>query len=423
MRYGTLLRAFVLSSAAQFVAAGGISSDDTSMPNISTTSSILSLDPITLGVNLSSFPFASRDAELEYSELASTVTITRPLSSLIPSSFGTVFTPARTVDAFPISTADYDHHDLKQRDEDENRDDFLPSSPLPSLPGYGAELTEYLQSITEGLTKENKWLDHKQANTFGTWFPFSKSKTAAGVTGLYGCTSVMIVSKKGVHAAHIYEDPVFVTQTKFGTMRPTAEDYFRKASFDALVNGDPESKSSKPIKDLIGTDTDPGPLHHTLNPKIFLISPFKNGGIGPLMYAKRIQWLSDQLHAYIYPSGTSSGKDKDNKPTALPYKVASKKIAEMPNAIPGKAIMESTPIHRYDLAGDQLNAIGRWRLWVNGKEAANWEYVNEDLLCPVQCGGGDGGAKDVEMEDAANDNGKASRGIFARAAMDTAIYV
>ncbi|KAL4792000.1 hypothetical protein BDV19DRAFT_392631 [Aspergillus venezuelensis] len=379
MRCLALLYAFVLSSAAQIAAAEGTASDGTLLQEVRTSSSRLSFDPVDIGVDPSSFKLDSRDDYLN------TVTTT-DITSLVPSSFGTVYTPppARTVDALPIPTASYQHNDLKQRDEDgdPSNPDPLPSSPLPSLPDYGSELTEYLQSITEGLTRENKWLDYKQADTFGTWFPFTDHKTAAGVTGLYGCTAVMIVSREGVYAAHVYEDPVFITQGKFGNMRPKMESVFRKASFNALINGD---SGSKPIKDLVGTDSDPGPLHHTLTPRIFLISPFKSSGIGPLLYAKRIQWLSDQLHAYIYPPGT-----KDNKPTAHAYKIASQKIAETPSAIPGKAIMKSTLIHRYEMKGDQLIAFGRWRLWVNGKEAADWEYVNEDVICPVQCGGGGG---------------------------------
>ncbi|KAL4962252.1 uncharacterized protein BDV14DRAFT_202914 [Aspergillus stella-maris] len=399
MRYLALLYAFVSTSAGQVAAAASTISDGTLPQRIRTSSSRLSLDPVDIGVDPSSFKLDNHD---DYLNTVSTINTTRFLNSLVPSSFGTVYTPppARTVDALPIPTASYQHNDLKQRDEDEDPSDkdSLPSSPLPSLPDYGSELTEYLQSITEGLTKKNKWLDHKQADTFGTWFPFTDHKTAAGVTGLYGCTAVMIISREGVYAAHIYEDPVFITQGKFGNMIPTTESVFRKASFDALVNGDEDSASSasssksKPIKDLIGTDAAPGPLHHSLS------------GIGPLMYAKRIQWLSDQLHACIYPPGT-----KDNKPTAHAYKIASQKIAETPNAIPGKAIMESTPIHRYEVRGenDQLTAFGCWRLWVNGKEAADWEYVNEDVLCPVQCGVGEeeeGEQEDVEMVDVPEDD-------------------
>ena len=79
--------------------------------------------------------------------------------------------------------------------------------------------------------------------------------------------------------------------------------------------------------------------------------------------------------------------------------------------------MESTPIHRYEVRGDgdQITAFGRWRLWVNGKEAADWEYVNEDVLCPVQCDGGGGGEQDVEMVDVPDDgNGheKVARGFI-----------
>jgi hypothetical protein len=224
-------------------------------------------------------------------------------------------------------------------------DNENPSNPLPSLPAYGSELTEHLNSLAGRLTTEGKWLSHKNGDTTGKWYTFSNAKTAAGVTGLFGCTSIVIVSKHGVYLSHIYEDPVFVEKTKLGFLRPTTDKVFQEASFNALVNGDPESGELEPLNTLIGTTENPGPLHYTLQPKIFAVTPFKHGGIGPLMYAKRIERLSDQLHSYIYPAGS---EQYDQQPELIPYKIAPQYLAVNPESLSGKIIMKATQLDHYE---------------------------------------------------------------------------
>ncbi|KAJ0415706.1 hypothetical protein BJY00DRAFT_317525 [Aspergillus carlsbadensis] len=256
-------------------------------------------------------------------------------------------------------------------------------NPLPSLPALRSELTGYLNNLGGRLTAEGKWLGHKNGDTTGKWYIFANEKTAAGVTGVFGCTSIVIVSKHGVYLSHIYEDPVFVQKTKLGFLRPTTDKVFQEASFDTLVNGDPESGELEPLSILIGTTENPGPLHYTLQPKIFAITPFKHGGIGPLMYAKRIEWLSNQLHNYLYPAGS---EQHDQKPELIPYKIAPQYLAENPESLSGKIIVEATQLDHYEQSGDQLSAIGRCRLWVNGKEGVTWEFLSQGSVNAVGYG-------------------------------------
>ncbi|KAL3451666.1 hypothetical protein BJX65DRAFT_304255 [Aspergillus insuetus] len=275
--------------------------------------------------------------------------------------------PTVTVGGLPSTTRRPDHtvppkvtRRVYIKHDDEN-----PSNPLSSLSAYGSELTEHLNSLAGRLTTEGKWLSHKNGDTTGKWYTFTNEKTAAGVTGLFGCTSIVIVSKHGVYLSHIYKDPVSVEKTKLGFLRPTTDKAFQEASFNALVNGDPEYGELEPLSTLIGTTENPGPLHYTLQPKIFAVTPFKHGGIGPLMYAKRIEWLSDQLHSYIYPAGS---EQYDQQPELIPYKIPPQYLAESPESLSGNIIMEATQLDHYEQSGNQLSAIGRCRLWVNGKE-------------------------------------------------------
>ncbi|KAL4786908.1 hypothetical protein BJX76DRAFT_320068 [Aspergillus varians] len=272
--------------------------------------------------------------------------------------------PTNTVSAAPTAS---DASALRREYNLDEHKNELPTDSLALLPAYGAQLTKFLTDIARQLTKTRRWLAHKKGETTGKWYGFVNERTAAGVTGLFGCTSVMIVSNKGVYASHIYENPVFLNQHKEGKTVPSAEDYFRKATFDALVNGNSASGMLEPIKDLVGTAEKPGPLHHVFKPKIFLITPFKHGASGPFTYATRVKWLSDQLFGYLYPDGLGE------KPSTLGYKVPAQYIAESASSPPGKAILEATQIDRYDKVGQELRPVGRWRLWVNGKETVTWE--------------------------------------------------
>jgi hypothetical protein len=114
--------------------------------------------------------------------------------------------PTVTVGDLPSATRRPDHtvpprvtrRVYIKHDNDEN-----PSNSLPSLSAQGSELTEHLKDLAGRLTIEGKWLSHKNGDTTGKWYPFANEKTAAGVTGLFGCTSIVIVSKHGVYLAYL----------------------------------------------------------------------------------------------------------------------------------------------------------------------------------------------------------------------------
>lgn len=62
----------------------------------------------------------------------------------------------------------------------------------------------------------------------GQWFDFPTYGLGfAGVNGIYGCTSVIIVSEKGVYASHIWENSVFIDSD----WKATDDDSFKKNAF------------------------------------------------------------------------------------------------------------------------------------------------------------------------------------------------
>ncbi|KAL4867742.1 hypothetical protein BDV12DRAFT_197893 [Aspergillus spectabilis] len=308
-------------------------------------------------------------SEIESSDTSSTPPPTKTVSTLLNR---TVHSNIRRMDV-----------DLTKRDDDP--DDPLPSDPLFSLVPGKMPTLKWMHAMGKKLEEENKWLNHHKDDSVGQFFSFTQAKSAAGVKGLYGCTSVIIVSTKGVYLSHIFEDPVFIQRNdEDGEDSPTSDEFFEHASIDALVHGG--YPSVQPIDDLVGTLENPGPLHYSHQPKIFVVSPFKRGREGPLIYPDRAQWLADEIHVYLYPPESISTNTQP--PSVIGYKISKKHFAEMPESVEGKAIVEFVPIDHYEKTegSGELRAIARWRLFANAREVAGWEFSidPEDApSCPV----------------------------------------
>lgn len=137
-----------------------------------------------------------------------------------------------------------------------------------------------------------------------------------------------------------------------------------------------ESQQLDPIKNLIGTDANPGPLHYTLSPEIFIMSPYARGTSGPLRYTKRIDWLADQLHSRLYPAPQADSYGQE--PVLVGYEVTAMEVAANPSSPPGKIISEASLLNHWVQEGDKMVASGRWRMWVGGKETGNLEFLVRD---------------------------------------------
>lgn len=247
-----------------------------------------------------------------------------------------------------------------------------PTSPLLDYPKMSKELDDYMVGVLIKLNTQRKWYIHASNEVSGKWYGFQDFKTAAGMARLHGCTAVFIVSKQGVYVSHIYEMPMFVREPSPGQFVSAPDEFFRKNTFEALVHGE-QSEFLQPMEGLVGTKEQPGPLHFTNQPKIFIVTPSANleDRNGPIMYPEKVAMLSDLLHGYLYPSGS---EQYSQEPMTLPYKIPTQVMSEDPRNTDGKATMEASKLVRYDRVGDELIPVGRWRLWVNRIEAATWEF-------------------------------------------------
>ncbi|OJJ06744.1 hypothetical protein ASPVEDRAFT_875953 [Aspergillus versicolor CBS 583.65] len=264
------------------------------------------------------------------------------------------------------------------------------TKPLPSIPA--GDINQYLSFMGGQLNAKRLWLNHQAGHATGKWYPFEQTRMVSGVKGLWGCTSVVIVSRKGYYLSHMYEGPVFIERdekTKKIVLSPEA--FFERWTINALMNGDSESKQLDPIKDLIGTDENPGPLHYTLSPEIFIMSPYARGTSGPLRYIKRIDWLADQIHSHLYPQPKADVYGQE--PVLVGYEVTSLEVAGNPTAPPGKIIAEASLLDHWVQEGDKMVASGRWRMWVGGKETGNMEFLVRDPHPDTAMGGTDARVK------------------------------
>ncbi len=203
--------------------------------------------------------------------------------------------------------------------------------------------------------------------------------SAAGVNGLYGCTSVLISSEKGVYISHIWEDPVFIT----GDSVPTDDNTFTTKGFNALRDGTATAQS---ISALVGTDQAPGPLNAIYSPEVFVITPRTDeldrnqyGITTALRYETRAQQLAQKI-AQIVPGSGGTGY-------TLGYTRTSAQLSTEYPGTAGRAILEVDPFQYWvttpNAPADSPGVhVGRWRLWVEGQLITYNDFWHPDTTPP-----------------------------------------
>ncbi|KAF2228926.1 hypothetical protein EV356DRAFT_418626, partial [Viridothelium virens] len=183
---------------------------------------------------------------------------------------------------------------------------------------------------------------------------------AAGVNGIYGCTSVIVSSEKGVFISHIWEVPMFIDKD----WNPTSDTQFGNV-FPALRDGTANCQS---LTGLVGTDDNPGPLNAIYAPKVYVLTPFatqwdkdEKGITTNLRYQDRANSLLNQV-AGIIPG-------ENSKQEVLGYTRTDKQSSTAQPGTAGRAILEVDPFQYWlTSANTPANSpglqVGRWRLWV-----------------------------------------------------------
>ncbi|CAF3535155.1 unnamed protein product [Fusarium graminearum] len=212
------------------------------------------------------------------------------------------------------------------------------------------------------------WVD-QTGDTAGHWFgapPFA-GKGSAGVNGIYGCTSVIIVSDLGVYLSHIWENPVFIGSD----WTPTPDDVFQTTTFNAFRDGNMNTES---VSVLVGTDETPGVLHSMFHPRVFVVTPFTShfersiGVTTTYSYEDRANQLATQI------SGIVPGSDS----TVLGYTRTSQAESTEQYGSYGRAIVEFDMFDEIVFSSaEDVNGqfMGRWRLWVEDQLVTSHKFM------------------------------------------------
>ena len=261
---------------------------------------------------------------------------------------------------------------------------------LNNSTGYDGTLVDHprfkraLEDIPASLgaryeaTMDCYWLQYGKADVTAKFSKFpTNSRATAGINGLCGCTSVIIVSAYGLYMSHIYEYPVFLADVSGEEFLETNDLFFTNNAFHALRDG---TKGATSLTSLIGTDEDPGPLNALYHPEIFILTPLTDeiergtqGVSTTLKYQDRVEQLAAQL-ATIFPD--------TSYPVILGYTRTDYLKTIIPGGIFGRAIVEYDPFQYWLASEDEPGSppllVGRWRLWLDGQPVAHKDFVNPE---------------------------------------------
>lgn len=184
--------------------------------------------------------------------------------------------------------------------------------------------------------------------------PLLKVGLDAGVQGLYGCTSVIIVSTEAVYVTHFWEVPAFLVAASnpFTGGQPTDQDTFNTEVIDKLRTG-----SGTDIAGLVGLTGSTQPFAPDTAPEIVIMTPQAiNSPNGANKYPTQIGWLILALND-LFPGVSPIVKNYVKRGDYVSQKYTPA----------GKALVEYSPDQSRQCGGQQCKA----RVWI------------EDLAEPV----------------------------------------
>ncbi|KAL4876233.1 hypothetical protein BJY04DRAFT_223316 [Aspergillus karnatakaensis] len=250
----------------------------------------------------------------------------------------------------------------------------------PAQHQNGYDTLRYLFNIVNFLHQQNTFFPWRDDHVVGHWYPFHpQGKSYAGMMAQTGCSSMYIVTRFGAYMGHFTEKPIFVLQAEDGAVIDSDEKTFQYNVFHKMAHEWGGDIAVDPVENFMGTDEEPGPLHRSFEPKVFIISPIKegHGQGGPLQYQERIDWMADQWARFLYGDDYA----QDQKSFVVGYEAIREQADQLSSpqrAVQGSSILEATPIQYWVQAGTIQAAIGRWRLWISGKQALYIDFTNPD---------------------------------------------
>ncbi|KAF6804321.1 hypothetical protein CSOJ01_10290 [Colletotrichum sojae] len=132
---------------------------------------------------------------------------------------------------------------------------------LPPANPDNAQMDAFMMSETAQLTETGFATRPVTGDTStAAWVPYTsrtRHPVSAGMSGLEGCTGMLLVSRKGMYGAHYWESQVFNLDKKWLDIYDTAENAFQTLVIDALNKGD---KFHRALKGEVARDIEDSSL-------------------------------------------------------------------------------------------------------------------------------------------------------------------
>lgn len=241
------------------------------------------------------------------------------------------------------------------------------------------------------LTANNGWVG-KNPSITAKWIPlpqFPNDRMAVGLRDLNGCNVVVIITRDGVYVAHFWEAHYFAES---GTDHAISAPDFMERTIAPLAgeSEQPEPHIQDTIRTLIGTDDEPGALHPTHEPQIFVITPWEVGQVGrAYAYPEHARLLADSLGELIYPDGYPK---EELRPIIKAYDREVRGPGVLGNPYQ-KVILEMTRRNeaaRMTIDGHRrVHFRGAWRLWVGVERIGDIKFWKPDNWIPTFYNGDD----------------------------------
>ncbi len=180
------------------------------------------------------------------------------------------------------------------------------------------------------------------------------------VQGMYGCTSVIVISKGLVWGSHLWEGEGF----------QSGENNFKASIINVLGPGDgtPEMPGLSQFT-AVG-----GRLSPATNPQVFIVTPGFVSGSGAMFYPKKVGEITDRLKEIL-------GQNVRVEP--ILYDPVDKP-PEPDSDEDDEWTLDGRFLFQYDPNQMRCNGVqtAMWRLWIEGEllKQGSWDATNEQLV-------------------------------------------
>jgi hypothetical protein len=156
---------------------------------------------------------------------------------------------------------------------------------------YGGDVTRFFLTELYRARVRGQLLDIMRTGGAARLEYFREQDLTTGVTSLFGCTSIIIISKGAVWVSHWWEGPFFLIANF---------DQFRDGVLTPLINGAGSENGDDGMPGLGGLTGPTQPFEPLYEPRAFIMSPRVRDGYDTFEYAGKIRMIELMLQS-LFP--------------------------------------------------------------------------------------------------------------------------